>query len=121
MLDVEKVARFKDGQLSRAEAPKWLADILTSDGDYREALSKAGASTEDPYGEDGDTIHIFRMPDSGHLVIFWDTGEVICYVLIDSPADFLTFKAQYVAPLAQLIMQTDKFQEWDEERRKKNR
>ena len=121
MIDADKIFRFESGKLLKAETPSWLKPALTADADEDALLQKAGAHGVETFGDGGDTISIFRTPDKGFLITFWDIGEAICYVLVASPADFLAFKAQYVAPLSQLAIASDQFTAWQESQRKMRR
>jgi hypothetical protein len=117
---VEKSLKFANGKLGKIIAPQWLKKATKEDGEFHSLLSGAGASGLDDYGENADTIQIYRTPkDAGYLVIFWDTNEIISLVFIDTAADYMLFKAQYIAPLAQLIMASDQHWAWQEDRKKK--
>lgn len=118
MIDAAKSLKFKNGKLVKGPIPAWYRKALAEDDDFKALLTKAGASSVDEYGDGADAIQMFRDPKNGYLIIFHDTFEMICLVFIDNVADFLTFKAQYIAPLAQLIMASDKHFEWQEERGK---
>jgi hypothetical protein len=63
-------------------------------------------------------MQIYKTPDNGYLVCFWDVHEALADVFIDDLADYLTFRAQYIAPLAQLIMATEQHLAWQEDRKK---
>jgi hypothetical protein len=117
----KKSLKFKNGKLAKTTAPQWYLNATKEDGSYDVLLSRAGATRSDEYGEHGDTMQIYRAPnDAGYLVIFRDTFEIISVVFIDNVADYMLFKAQYIAPLAQLIMAADEHFEWEEDRRKNN-
>ncbi|MGJ5207743.1 hypothetical protein [Bradyrhizobium sp. HKCCYLR20261] len=118
MDDTQKSLRFADGKLLEVDLPQWFRKATEEDGEFDDLLSRAGASRLDDYGDKTDTIKIYRTPqDTGYLVIFWDTFEIISLVFIGNVADYMTFRAQYIAPLAQLIMATDQHLAWQEERR----
>jgi hypothetical protein len=119
MIDSAKSLKFKNGKLVKAPLPPWYRKALADDDDFAALLTRAGASNVDEYGEGGDSIQMFRGPNNGYLVIFHDSFEMISLVFIDNVADFMTFKARYIAPLAQLIMASDKHWAWQEDRKKK--
>lgn len=121
MIDAAKLYRFEDGRLLKAEPPSWLKPATTADADEDALLQRAGAHGVETLGDGGDTISIFRTPDKGFLITFWDIGEAICYVIVASPADFLAFKAHYIAPLAHLAMASDQFDAWRESQSKVRR
>ena len=118
---IEKSLKFENGKLTKVTAPRWYTEATKEDGVFDDLLSRAGVSALDSYGENADTITIYRTPkDAGYLVISWDTNEIISVVFIDTVADYMLFKAQYIAPLAQLIMASEQHWVWQEDR-KKNR
>jgi hypothetical protein len=119
MDDRKKSLKFKNGKLTKAALPQWYGKAMAVDGDFDKLLSQAGASGLDEYGGGGDTLQIYRTPNDGYLVIFRDTNEIISLVFIDNVADYLMFKAQYIAPLAQLIMAADQHWVWEQDRKKK--
>jgi hypothetical protein len=117
----KKSLRFKNGKLTKARAPQWFVKATVEDDDFEKLLTAAGASTHDGYGDGGDSLQIFRTPNDGYLVMFHDVHELNSYVFIDDVPDYLLFKAQYIAPLAQLIMASEQHFVWEEECKKKRR
>jgi hypothetical protein len=103
----------------KATAPAWFVKAKSLDGSWDRILSDAGASGYDDFGEHGDTIQVYKTPDNEYLVSFWDVNEALADVFIDDLSDYLTFRVQYIAPLAQLIMATDQHLAWQEDRKKK--
>jgi hypothetical protein len=118
MTEEHKVLRFRDGKLVKATAPEWFVKAKSVDGSWDRILSDAGAIGYDDFGDSGDTIQVYKTPDNGYLVSFWDVNETLADVFIDDLVDYLTFRAQYIAPLAKLIMATDQHFAWQEDRKK---
>jgi hypothetical protein len=121
MSEDQKVLRFKDGKLVPGTAPEWFNKAKSFEGNWDNSLTKAGAILYDDYGEYGDTIQVYKTPDNGYFVSFWDVHKAMADVFVDDLADYLTFRAQYIAPLAQLIMAEDQHLVWQEDRKTKDR
>jgi hypothetical protein len=119
MEEFSKFLTFKGGKLTKTEPPQWYRDGVAKDDDFERMLSKVGATGLDEYGEHGDTIKIYRALKNSYLAIFWDVSEIISLVVIEDLADYMLFKAQYIAPLGQLIMASDQHWVWQEERKKR--
>src|SRR5580698_1784005 len=100
MIDAAKSLKFTKGKLVKSPLPQWYRKALAEDDELAALLTRAGASNIDEYGDGGDSIQMFRGPYNSYLVIFHDSTEMISLVFIDNVADFMTFKAQYIAPLA---------------------
>lgn len=115
----QEVLRFKNGRLTKATPPSWFRRAARTDGNLQDLLVKAGARGLDDVGEHGDRIEIFKAPQNGYLFVFRDVTEDACNVFVDNLADFPTFKTQYVAPMAQLIMAADQHFVWQLDQKKR--
>jgi hypothetical protein len=116
--------RFVDGRLVKVDPPEWFARATAADdGDWNTLLTKAGATAIDDFGGDGgaDSIEIYEGPDGDYFIGFWDCNKCIAEVFIDNVADYLHFRATYIAPLANLIMESARHYEWEQEKRKVRR
>jgi hypothetical protein len=113
--------RFTDGHLVKADPPDWFARAISKDGGWDRLLSKAGATAVEDFGADGggDSIEIYEGPAGDYAIVFRDCNKCIAKVFIDDVADYLRFRATYIAPLATLIMESEKHFEWENRKRLK--
>jgi hypothetical protein len=112
--------RFADGRLTEADPPDWFVRVLETTEDWDDwsgSLHKAGASGLDSFG-DIETFEIYRAPN-GYFVDYCDVSESAAWIFIDSPVDYVTFRATYLAPLAMLSMKAERFEEWRQDRQAK--
>ncbi len=94
---------FDGTKLTEIEPPDWLS--AAHDGDERDtAFSNAGITECDCIGDDDtDQIRIFRAPNDSWMVEFWDFDTFYATVILDDPGAYITFRAIYLAPIANLI------------------
>jgi hypothetical protein len=120
MTSLHSAYRFVDGRLVKMQPPEWFTKATVGADDWPRALSKAGAIGVDDFGGDtgGDSIEVYRGPAGDYFIGFWDCSECIAEVFVDNIADYLLFRATYVAPLAKLIMDSERHYEWQEGNRK---
>lgn len=116
MSNLDRLYKFEGGRLSKCDAPNWYRKAVDDDApvDWNENLSRAGARAVESFGE-VDALNVYRTPDDGFLVEYLDYEELVASVLINDRADYLTFRAIYLAPLASLIMQSDQHDNWRKE------
>lgn len=116
----DNLYEFKDGKLSKCSPPEWFRKALDCDDavGWSELLSRAGCRATEGFGEI-DTLNVYRTPDEGFLVEYVDCEELVISVLIYDRAEYLTFRAQYIAPLASFIMRADRHDVWQKEQSKK--
>jgi hypothetical protein len=93
--------QFKDGKLSKCATPDWFRKAVDADDavDRGEMLSRVGCRALESFGEI-DTLVVYRTPDDGFLIEYIDVEELVASVLIYDRADYLTFRARFVAPLS---------------------
>ncbi|CCD84566.1 hypothetical protein BRAO285_1220052 [Bradyrhizobium sp. ORS 285] len=106
--DKRRCMLFQDGRLTEGQPPEWFrrhVEGMTPEGDWRDSLSRAGASAMESFGE-VETITLHRCP-TGYFVDYWDSFEPIAWIFIDRPVDYLVFRATYLAPLVQLLLETE--------------
>ncbi|NOJ41377.1 hypothetical protein [Bradyrhizobium australiense] len=120
MTIADNLYRFQDGKLSKCDMPAWFLKATESDDaiGWAETLSRAGCRQVESFG-DIDNLNLYRTPDDGFLIEYVDVEELVVSVLIYDRADYLTFRAQYIAPLASLIMESDRQDVWDKEQANK--
>ncbi len=96
----QSTLRFSESRLIKADRPDWYIAIEEDGPD---------PSVENFGGDgDADSIEIYRGPDGDWFVQFFDrNGMGIAEVLVDN-ADYLQFRATYIAPLANLIMELER-------------
>lgn len=103
--DKQRCMLFQDGRLTEGEPPGWFRQILEEmapDGDWQASLRRAGTSAIESFG-DVETITLHRCP-TGYFIDYWDSFEAIAWIFIDRPVDYLVFRATYLAPWVQLLM-----------------
>jgi hypothetical protein len=112
--------KFANGRLSPAEPPDWFVKHLDSaeaENDWQGSILKQGASRVDSFG-DTETFEIYRAPkDRGYFIDYHDVFESAGWIFIDSVADYLTFRATMLFPLAMLSMEGDRFEAWNRARK----
>jgi hypothetical protein len=110
--------RFSNGRLEKIDTPEWMR-LATEQEDVprRTVLSKAGLVYEETFGEAGHTIDIYRTKDYQYYIEYWDCNQAIFEVHIDNMGDYMTFRSQYIFPLAMLIMKSDEYDAWIESRK----
>ena len=105
---------FVEGRLVPTSPPAWFVKATSEESNWSTALTKAGARPLEDFGDGGDNIEIYQGPEGDYYVGYWDPGECIAHIFIDNVADYLSFRAQYVAPLASLIMESDRHFVWQQ-------
>lgn len=105
--------RFRNSQLEKCSPPEWFTK-LPENGSWPEMLTHAGATALEKFGEGGDTIEIYEAPEGGYFIGYWDCNRCIANIFIDDVADYLLFRATYIAPLASLIMESEKHYQWEQ-------
>ncbi|MBX9828751.1 MAG: hypothetical protein K2Y27_27665 [Xanthobacteraceae bacterium] len=104
--------RFADGRLVKCEPPDWFARATAADVSWNVLLKQAGATAIEDFGEHGDTLDIHEGRDGDCFIGYWDSNKCIANIFIDNIADYLLFRATYIAPLARLTMESDRHYEW---------
>jgi hypothetical protein len=109
---------FLDGHLVKSDAPEWFANATREkDGSWSRLLREAGAISVEDFDDGGNSIEIYEAPDGTYFIGFWDANKCFAEVFIDNIADYLLFRARYIAPLASLIMETERHSEWEKRKR----
>jgi hypothetical protein len=85
---------------------------------WRHASGASCVADYDGAGE-GDQIEIYEGPDGDFVIFFWDCNRCFAEVFIDNVADYLTFKSTVIAPQAMLIMESERHEQWQEERKRR--
>ena len=119
--DKRRCMRFVDGRLVEADPPDWFERHLARNDDttdWSASLVQEGCIGIDEFG-DAETIEIFRHPSGSYYVEYRDTIEAVAWIFIDRPVDYVTFRATFLAPLALLSMESERFEEVLDERRKR--
>ncbi len=112
--------RFAGGCLVKADPPEWFAKATAKDGSWRTLLLRAGATAIEDFGYDSgaDSLEIYEGPEGDYCILFRDSNKCAAEIFIDNMADYLLFRAKYVAPLATLIMESERHFDWQKGRRK---
>jgi hypothetical protein len=119
MSAIERCFAFADGHLTRMSPPDWFVQMVNGADDWNPAISRAGFSPAEDFGEGGDSIAIYRSDDGQYLIKYGDYHETIAYIFVANVADYLFCRASLIAPLASLIMEADRHFEWQEARKRK--
>jgi hypothetical protein len=110
---------FVDGRLVPMKPPEWFAKAVLEEGSWNASLTKAGALALEDFGDGGDTLDIYQGPSGDYFIGYWDCNECVAQIFIDNVPDYLMFRAKYIAPLASLIMESDRHHEWREAKKRK--
>lgn len=109
--ETSKVLAFSQGVLRQYAAPDWFEPLLTAeDLDWQGALLSAGVTEVESFGGDGDKLSIYHAP-TGFYIEYLDSFEIIAYIFISNPADYLKFRIDWIKPLVELIDQSDSSEE----------
>lgn len=114
---LHRTYHFTDGRLVKVKPPEWFAKATAVDGNWPSLLTAAGATFMEEFG-DGD-LEIFEGPEGDYFVGIWDSNKCMAEVFIDNVADYLQFRVSYIAPLANLIMETERHYEWNKAKKRK--
>ncbi|WP_146618677.1 hypothetical protein [Rhodoplanes elegans] len=115
---MHKTYRFSGGKLEAIERPDWIKPAFDGDIDlWHAALSSVGLIRDETFGDAGHTLEVHKHYAGHYYVEYWDASECVIEVHIANPADYITFRAQYISPLAMLIMKSDEHDAWLDERR----
>ncbi len=109
--------RFSDGQLMKAEAPEWFLMATANSDDWAKSLSQAGAIAVEEFENGGESLDIHEAPDGSYLIQYRDAHKTVAEIFIDNVADYLLFRATYIVPLATLIMETERHDDWQKTKR----
>jgi hypothetical protein len=101
----------------KAEAPGWFASAVEDSDDWGKALRVAGAVGIDEFDNGGESVEIYEGPECDYFIAYRDAAKCAAKIFIDNVADYLLFRAVYIAPLATLIMETERHQEWRKAKR----
>lgn len=120
MRDSPSRYRFAEGRWVKSEPPQWYARA-EKNGSWPSMITSVGAVFVADYSGDGegDQIEIFQGPDGDYAIFFWDCNQCFAEVFIDNVADYLTFKSTVIAPQAVLIMESERHEQWQEERKRR--
>ena len=113
----QRTYRFTNGTMLEVEPPSWFVKATAEDSDWSAELQRAGVNEVDKFENGGEFILIFRAPNGEYFIGYWDAAECVAEIFISSAVDYLLFRATYIAPIASLIMETERHDEW----RKRNR
>ena len=112
MTALHRIYRFVDGRMVRAEPPAWFSSATAESDDWLGSLGRAGATAVEDFDNGGESLHIFEGPEGDYFIGYWDATKCVIEVFIDNIADYLQFRANYIAPLAQLVMEVERHEEW---------
>jgi hypothetical protein len=97
------ILRYTSGSLSQGIAPDWFEKHITAEeSNWDLSLRKGGATEIEKFGQDGDTLTIYRTTD-GYYVEYFDINEPTAHIFIDDIADYLRFRIDWIKPLVELI------------------
>src|SRR5687768_13314396 len=112
MNELHRTFRFANGHMLRAAPPGWFAGIAEGNEDWSKALRGAGATGIDEFSNRGESLEIYAGPEGDFFIAYRDAAKCVAKIFINNVADYLLFRANYVAPLANLIMETERHNEW---------
>jgi hypothetical protein len=91
-----------------------IRDALEEDDecpDIETHLAKAGGKNIESYGCDGEAVEVFRIGGFWY-VEHYNYHECDARIVIRTLADYMTFQANWLAPVAAKIMQKGQWAEW---------
>jgi hypothetical protein len=96
--------RFESGRLFEAEPPAWWIWHLEEpdDRDWDASIRKLGAQKLEEFSGI-ETFTIWKTKAGRYFIDYTDVAESAAWIFIDRPADYITFRAFYLAPLVQLV------------------
>jgi hypothetical protein len=108
------------------DLPSWVREIVdtataTEDYDiiyaFGEMMQDAGAETLESYGAAKEGLDVWRLPENepGWLIVHWDGDDCDAFFYIKHTTDYMEFQSQWVAPMAQKIMATERYMVWKHE------
>ena len=113
------------GIIPTSKMPEWITEIaaeaqMTEDYDvsyaFGEAMARTGAGCIESYGTANESIDVWRLPDNeGWLVVHFDGEDCDVFFYIPEAAAYMEFQAQWVAPMAQKILATERYFIWRRE------
>lgn len=112
MADLHRTHRFIEGHMVKADPPEWFAKAVAGSGDWPRSLGEAGASMMEDFDGAGESLEIYEGPQGDYFIGYWDAAKCVAEIFIDNVADYMLFRATYIAPLAKLIMESDRYDEW---------
>jgi hypothetical protein len=119
MSALERCFAFRDSRMAAMSPPPWFVEMVEEADDWDAAIRSAGFSPTEEFGEGGDNLAIYRNEKAEYLITYGDYNETIAYIFLANVAEYLECRAKLIAPLATLIMETDKHFEWQEARRRR--
>ena len=95
--------RFESGRLFEAEPPAWWIRHLEGpdECDWDASIRRLGAQKVEEFGRI-ETFAIWKTKEGRYFIDYMDVTESAAWIFIDRPADYITFRAIYLAPLVQL-------------------
>jgi hypothetical protein len=94
--------RFADGRLVKTVPPQWFVNATANSENWEERFTAAGATKIAEFGS-ADGLEIYQAPDGSYFILYWELQNCIAEIFVDNIADYVLFRATYVAPLASLI------------------
>jgi hypothetical protein len=95
--------RFADGRLVKSSPPPWFAIATTNSENWEERFTAAGATKVDEFIGGSHAIETYQASDGSYFTLYWELQNCIADIFVDNIADYLLFRATYVAPLVSLI------------------
>jgi hypothetical protein len=105
-----EIKHFRNGQWVEDQPPRWFKLAFNTDEDWTDAFKPYNITLVDEF-ESGESIRIYRAEDGTYCVVFWDACQALVVVFIETPSDYLQFRAQIIAPLVQLMIAGEQLDE----------
>jgi hypothetical protein len=104
--------RFENGKLFEAEPPAWWVRHMedTDETEWEASIRKSGAQKIEEIGQT-ESFTIWKTKEGGYFIDYMDAIESAAWIFIERPADYITFRATYLAPLVQLLRTNELEQE----------
>jgi len=111
-----EIRGFKNGQWTEAKAPEWFDQATDTDEAWTEAFRGQNVTLVDEF-DYGDSVQIYRAENRTYCIVFRDAFEALLVVFIEAASDYIQFRAQVIAPNAQLMIAGKQLEEWERTRR----
>jgi hypothetical protein len=105
-----EIKGFRNGQWTEGQPPKWFKWAINTDEDWTDAFKPYKVTLVDEF-ESCESIRIYRAEDGTYCVVFWDACQALVVVFIETPSEYLQFRAQIIAPLVQLMIASEQLDE----------
>lgn len=117
MKSMHRTYQFTNGRMVKSEQPEWFSKAIKNTDDWHVSLTKSGAVGLEDIGDGAESIDIYEAPDGSYFIGYWDAAKCVAEIFIDNVPDYLVFRANYIAPLASLIMESERHYEWKKKAR----